>query len=97
MLHAQQRTQLARLDFTNSTALVGASGRLQWRDHRPSLPAQYLQRRDGEMGVFVLRQGEAEFVALPGAQEGRAVRVAQLPLTTQLVNDNTLQRQSTER
>ncbi len=95
MLHPQQRTQQARLDFIDTPALVGASGRLQWRDHRPSLPASYLQRRGGEMGVFILQQGEAVFTPLPGAQEGRAVNIEQLPLSTELVLDKTLPRQNT--
>ncbi len=94
MLHPQQRTQQARLNFVGTPALVGASGRLQWRDHRPSLPATYLQRRGGEMGIFILQQGEAVFIPLPGAQEGRAASVDQLPLTTELVLDKTLPRQS---
>ncbi|MCF6218563.1 MAG: efflux RND transporter periplasmic adaptor subunit [Gammaproteobacteria bacterium] len=88
MLHPQQRTQQVRLSFIHETALVGASGRLEWRDHRPALPAAYLQRRNGELGIFTLRQGEAIFVPLPGAQEGRSVKVDQLPLTTEVVLDN---------
>ncbi len=94
ILHPQQRTQQARLDFVDTPALVGASGRLQWRDHRPSLPATYLQSRGGEMGIFILQQSEAVFTPLPGAQEGRAVNIDQLPLTTELVLDKTLPRQS---
>ena len=94
MLHPQQRTQQARLDFVDTPALVGASGRLQWRDHRPSLPASYLQRRGGEMGIFILQQGEAVFTPLPGAQEGRAVNIEQLPLTTELVLDKAVPRQN---
>ncbi len=96
MLHPQQRTQQARLSFTHETALVGASGRLEWRDPRPTLPATYLQRRKGELGIFVLRQGELVFLPLPNAQEGRAVRVEQLPLTTEVVLDRVLLQQSLE-
>ncbi len=88
MLHPQQRTQQVRLSFTRETALVGASGRLTWRDHRPTLPAAYLQRRKGELGIFTLRQGKVLFLPLPGAQEGRAVKVEQLPLITEVVLDN---------
>ncbi len=96
MIHPQQRTQQVRLGFTRETALVGASGRLEWRDPRPTLPATYLQRRKGALGIFVMQRGEVVFLPLSNAQEGRAVRVEQLPLVTEVVLDRVVSYQSME-
>ncbi len=72
MVDPQQRTQEVRLDFTAMPALVGASGRLVWRDSRPHLPSEYLLRREGQLGLILLEKGSPRFVALPFSQEGRA-------------------------
>lgn len=85
VLDPQTRTQQVRLDFIDEVALAGSSGRLLWQDHRPYLPATFLQRRGGKLGIFIVEQGEAIFVALPDAQEGRATRVDHLQLDSQLV------------
>ena len=91
MLHMQQRTQQIRLDFVNERALVGSAGRLLWRDHRPYLPAKYLHRRNGELGIFILEQEQVKFIALLDAQEGRDVLVDHLSMKSQLVTEKRLQ------
>ncbi|WP_313950266.1 efflux RND transporter periplasmic adaptor subunit [Accumulibacter sp.] len=76
---APARTQEVRLRFAADKASpvpTGSDGRLLWRAPQPHLPAQLLVRRGSAIGVFV-RQGDvARFVALPGAQEGRAAPVS---------------------
>ncbi len=85
------RTVEARLAFQERAAPPGTSGRLAWRETKPHLPAEFVVRRKGELGVFVMSGGTPEFVALPGAQEGRPVGVT-LPVDTLIVTEgrNTL-------
>lgn len=80
------RTREARLVFTAEAALPGSAGRLTWRGKRLLLPADYLVRRDGQLGIFVLRENRARFLAIPGAQEGQPVAVDLAP-DTQLITD----------
>jgi RND family efflux transporter MFP subunit len=70
------RTHDVRAAFVAERAPAGADGRLAWSDPAPHVPAELMLRRETEpgrsvLGVFVLRDGVARFVALPGAQEGR--------------------------
>ena len=86
---APARTQEVRLGFAAGAAAkppvpVGSDGRLLWSDPQPYLPAPLLVRRGEAIGVFVEQDKVARFVALPGAQEGRATAVA-LPAQTRLV------------
>jgi len=87
----ESRTVEARLAFEDRAAAPGTSGRLVWRETRPNLPAEYVVRRRGELGVFVMSGGVPEFVVLPGAQEGRPVPVG-FPFDTLIVTEgrNTL-------
>ncbi|MCG6875810.1 MAG: efflux RND transporter periplasmic adaptor subunit [Betaproteobacteria bacterium] len=87
----ESRTVEARLAFQGRAAAPGTSGRLVWRETRPHLPAEYVVRRGGELGVFVMSGNATEFVALPAAQEGRPVPVV-FPVDTQIVTEgrNTL-------
>ncbi len=77
-LDANRRSREARLEFIGERALPGAVGRLRWRDPTPHLPADIPVQRHGQLGVFVLEEDRARFVALPGALEGRPAR-AELP------------------
>jgi len=84
---APARTQEVRLRFATGAAPPvppGSDGRLLWREPQAHLPAQLLVRRGGEIGIFVQRGGDARFVALRGAQEGRAAAV-KLPADTRVV------------
>jgi RND family efflux transporter MFP subunit len=67
----EARTVEARFAFATAAPAPGTEGQLVWRDPRPHLAADYILRRNGEQGVFVLDQGKARFQPLPGAQEGR--------------------------
>ncbi|WP_291992176.1 efflux RND transporter periplasmic adaptor subunit [Candidatus Accumulibacter sp. ACC003] len=86
---APARTQEVRLGFaagdgTRVPVPVGSDGRLLWSDPQPYLPAPLLVRRGEAIGVFVQQGKVARFVALPAAQEGRAVPVS-LPAATRVV------------
>lgn len=68
----EARTVEARYHVTGGPAPApGTEGRLVWRDPRPHIPADYILRRNGRYGVFVLDGGKASFRELPQAQEGR--------------------------
>ncbi|TNF51305.1 MAG: efflux RND transporter periplasmic adaptor subunit [Burkholderiales bacterium] len=75
------RTRTARLAFEagSEAASPGTAGRLVWEDARPHLPPQWLARRNGVIGVFVIDgdtpTSTVRFRPLPGAQEGRVVPV----------------------
>ena len=78
------RNQEVRLLFVSDQALTGAAGKLFWRDVRPHVPANLLVKRGGQLGVFTVNEGHAEFIATPTAQAGRASPV-DLPILTPLV------------
>lgn len=85
-LEPRSRSRELRLDFVAESAPPGSSGRLQWQNSRPHLPAEYLLRRDGQYGVYMLREGRAQFVAIDGAREGSPVAV-ELPGDTLIVTE----------
>lgn len=78
------RTREVRMRFTETPALTGASGRLIWRNRQQQIPSQYAVKREGVMGLMLLRQGRAEFLASPDTLEGQALRV-ELPADTELI------------
>lgn len=80
----ESRTVEARLRPKLALA-AGSEGHLAWRDRQPHIPAAFLQRREGRIGVY-LAEGE-RFVALEDAQEGRpAALPAGLGLQTRLLS-----------
>lgn len=95
-INSQTRNQEVRLEFTQEQALPGAAGKLVWRDVRPHVPAHLLVRREGQLGVFILEQGQARFVAAPGAQAGRASPI-DLPALTPLIVEGHLGLQDSDR
>lgn len=80
------RTREIRLTFDGEAAIPGTAGRIVWRGQRLLLPADYLVRRQGGLGVFILRGDQAQFVGIPHAQEGRPV-VVDLSADTQLITE----------
>ena len=75
VIDERTRTQQARLNFTRETAPAGASGRLIWRGKADELPADYLVRRDGALGIFLVEDSLAQFHKLDNAREGQPVRL----------------------
>lgn len=70
-INREARTVEARYRISGAAPAPGTEGRLSWRDPRPHLPADYILRRNGKYGVFVLEGDKAIFRELPQAQEGR--------------------------
>lgn len=79
------RTREIRLEFTNSTALPGSSGRLVWHGP-PLLPAELVVRRDDHLGVLLVDGDRARFHPLPEAAEGRPAMI-ELPAGTLVITD----------
>jgi RND family efflux transporter MFP subunit len=84
------RTREARFSFGKSAPPPGSNGVLRWRDPRPFVPAEYLVRRDGHLGVFIVSGQTARFVPLPDAQEGRPAPASGLPDNARIVTDGRL-------
>lgn len=80
------RTREARFTFGKSAPAPGSNGVLRWRDPRAFVPADYLVRRNQQLGIFVVNGQQARFVALPDAQEGRPA-LADLPNDTRIVTE----------
>lgn len=66
-----ERTGRARFAFGVEPPRVGTSGEVEWTSDRGLLPARFLARRGGILGVFVVADGKARFVPLVDAREGR--------------------------
>jgi RND family efflux transporter MFP subunit len=84
------RTREARFSFAKIAPPPGSNGVLRWRDPRAFLPADYLVRRNGRLGVFTVNGQTARFVPLPDAQEGRPAPAAALPDSARIVTDGRL-------
>jgi len=69
------RTREARLSFKQTSAPIGAAGRLIWQSAQEQLPADYLVRRGSQLGIFIARENKATFIALPGSREGQPATV----------------------
>lgn len=83
-INTETRNREARLLFKNDPALPGAAGKLLWRDTRAHIPGEFLVRRNGELGVFSIKDNVAHFISIPSAQVGRASPTT-LPVDTALV------------
>ncbi|MEM7763755.1 MAG: efflux RND transporter periplasmic adaptor subunit [Pseudomonadota bacterium] len=70
----QTRQQEVRLLFTADSAIAGQPGRLRWQSPAEFVPVPYVQRRNGQLGVFVASGEIARFIVLPDAEEGRPAR-----------------------
>jgi len=80
----ERRSRRARFAFVADAPTVGRSGEIVWRMDKSLLPANLVVRRNGVLGVFLSESDTARFLPLPGAQEGRPVRV-DLPPDTEVV------------
>ncbi len=70
------RSREARLEFADGGVAPGSSGRLSWRSDQPHLPAEFLLRREGRYGVFLLSEGKALFHPIDEGREGAAAPLA---------------------
>ena len=87
------RTQEVRLSLpANSNSATGLSGRLVWRNKTKRLPAEFLIRRNNQLGVMVVddlvnKQGKGKFIPLAHANEGQPAEIT-LPKNTAIINQN---------
>jgi RND family efflux transporter MFP subunit len=82
---ATSRTRVVRLAFAGQAPAPGTSGTLRWTSAGGwRIPSDLLVRRGDDHGVFVVEDGRARFVPLPGAQPGRGAATT-LPGTARLV------------
>ena len=84
VIDSQGRTRRARFAFIQDAPAVGRSGELVWKVGEGLLPSNLISRRAGELGVFLLSDGKAQFQSLPGAQEGRPALV-RLPFDSNVI------------
>jgi RND family efflux transporter MFP subunit len=74
IVDSQSRQQKIRLSFAGDRRPSGGSfGLLQYDSDRVYLEQQYIQKRNGQFGIFIVNNNQARFIALPGAAEGQAV------------------------
>jgi RND family efflux transporter MFP subunit len=83
------RNREARFIFFEGSTLVGAAGKIVWNDPRPHLPPELLVERNGQLGIFIVKDNRAEFFSVTGAQPGRS-NPASLPPDTMVVTDGYL-------
>ncbi len=87
------RTLQVRLRLPQKLNLAaGLSGRIEWQGNNRLLPAEYILRRDKQLGVMLVEDivegiGKARFVALPNAKEGQAAAV-NLPSGSAVITKN---------
>ncbi|TVS10463.1 MAG: efflux RND transporter periplasmic adaptor subunit [Wenzhouxiangella sp.] len=83
------RGREARLVFVDDPAPAGSEGRLRWTDPKPALPGDFVQLRDGVLGVLILDEDgtHAAFHELPGADAGRPYLPPDLAADTLLIDE----------
>jgi RND family efflux transporter MFP subunit len=87
------RTQEVRLSLPKGTKVAaGMSGRIVWSSKDQLIPAEYILRRNNQLGVMLAEDvvegvGKAKFHPLPNANEGQAVEV-DLPESSAIIVKN---------
>lgn len=79
------RNREVRYEFMRRRPLPGSAGRLVWQAPQAHVPADLLVRRDGSLGLLLVEDGRARFLALPGALEGHPAPAALAPETRVIV------------
>ena len=87
VISRNSRQQQVRLIFAGEPAAPGSDGRIAWTDPSPAIPADYVVRRNGVLGVLILdgAGSHADFIELPAADAGRPTSV-DLPADTLLID-----------
>lgn len=84
VIDSTTRTREARLAFVAESASPGSPGRISWSSEEVRVPADYLLRRNGKLGILIVDNTTARFVHLPDAEEGRPAATT-LPPDTRLI------------
>ncbi|MCK4707866.1 MAG: efflux RND transporter periplasmic adaptor subunit [Gammaproteobacteria bacterium] len=87
VVDSSSNQQLVHLTITASTVPPGGSfGLVNFDTKKHFIAAKYIQKRDGQFGVFIADQGRAKFKVLPNAQEGQSVS-GKLPPDTLIISN----------
>ena len=87
LVNQRTLTREARLTVLEPQGVsIGAAGRLSWQGAQQLLPAHYMVRREGQLGIFVAQATQAAFIPLAQAREGQPV-VVDLPPDTLLITE----------
>lgn len=74
-----RRTRETRWLFTAETPLPGSAGEIVWQHPFPVLPAEYLSKRNNQLGLLYTdtqaNTSTTKFIALPDAREGQPTPV----------------------
>lgn len=90
LIKENTRTQTVRFHLPEkSTWIAGTAGRIAWKNKQVQLPANYLSKRNGKLGVLIMNKNTVEFITLKGAEEGQATNI-NLPLNTQIIDSGRL-------
>jgi len=71
VIETDTRRLRVRFEFVDAVAPIGSTGEIAWNEGDGVLPVSLIVQRGPAFGVFVARDGKAEFVELAQAQEGR--------------------------
>ena len=71
VIETDTRRLRARFSFLAEAAAIGSSGEIAWREISGVVPVTLIVQRGSAFGVFAARNGKAEFIEMPGAQQGR--------------------------
>jgi RND family efflux transporter MFP subunit len=85
VIETDTRRLRARFKFSGETAAIGSSGEIAWRESVGVVPVELIVQRGSVLGVFAVRNGNAEFIQIPNAQQGRPAAL-DLPDETMIVS-----------
>jgi len=85
VIETDTRRLRARFRFLGDVATIGSSGEIAWRETVGVVPVELIVQRGSVFGVFVARDGVAEFVEIPNAQQGRPAAL-NMPDDTSIVS-----------
>lgn len=85
VIEKDTRKLRARFSFTDDAAPIGSSGEIAWTEISGVVPVTLIVQRGSAFGVFLVQNGKAAFLEIPGAQEGRPA-VLNLPDDTLIVS-----------
>jgi RND family efflux transporter MFP subunit len=71
VIETNTRILRARFKFASEPAPIGLTGELVWNEASGLMPVTQIIQRGTSLGVFVVNSNKANFIPLPGAQEGR--------------------------
>ncbi len=84
LVDSKIRSFEARLSFIDTVAPSGSAGRLRWVSKQLHIPADYLVKRNKQLGIFIHQDGVAHFHVLKVAGNGLPAPI-DLPSNTEVI------------